>query len=461
MSTAIADPPEVKAKPVAEAKPKPDSGAARRFAEGITGTKEKEKAKPDEKPKEGDGKPAAAAPKPKADKSKPAATPPAPVLDRETIASAVAEGMERGSKKPEPTSEVKSEEVELPPAEAKRLAVLERMEKSNPDKYKGRAKAYRDSYTKLLKYSEDWEKANPGKEFNEDDEEHKEFFDKNNVDWDDDDYTEALAELKSDEKVGAARKEIDQKFATIERAEKLRSEAPKIVQSQTTAALAYFADMDGEFAKVLKADGTLDTELGKKLTEADPIKAQIIVGGASRVEELVAETYKLFTNLVDYDGKNPNHIAINSFVLSKEEQLMKKPAKEQLDSEGRPFLTADAYWKLDEKQRAKHWTFSREDVDTMLTAAIAASVKQQVQYEEEKFQRIAKARGITIPEAKAAVADEQQTPAPAVESEEEETAGDDGKPSSPSAQAQPRINEVKGGAPQTDGKSRFRDGLLG
>lgn len=452
MST-VADPPK---KTTAEAKPKPDSGAARRFAEGITGVK------PDATPPPDKTKPAATASKPKPEKAKPA--PAAPVFDRETVRDAVREGVELATKKPEDQPPKQEETPELPPQETKRIAVLERMEKANPEKYKGRAKAYRDSYIKLVKYSEEWQAANPGKEFDENDDEHKEFFDKNNVDWDDEDYTEALADLKSDEKVGAVRQEIDKKFATVERAEKLRTEAPKIAQLQTTAALAYFSDMDGDFAKLLKEDGSLDTELGKKLSESDPVKAQIIVNGATQVEELVAETYKLFTNLADFDAKNPSHSFINQFVLSKEEQLLKKPAKEQLDGEGRPFLSADAYWKLDEKERAKHWTFNREDIDTMLTHSIASNVKKQVEFEEQKFRRIAKARGISIPEAKAEAAAEQQPPVTkvaTVEEDDETPAPNEDKPSSPSAQTQPRIREVAGGDPKTDGKSKFRARLVG
>jgi hypothetical protein len=202
-------PEQVKPNPDAQEKdtkaaPKPikDAAAAEEFTNKLLGIEPEKKVEP----------PPAPPPEKPKKKSKPAEKPEPPQQpDYESLVKAAAEGAARAikpeEKKPEPPPE-----DDLPAEEKRKLAVLSQMEKNWPDKYKGLEQRYRGSLDKLLAYAERWEKEHPGKEFDEaeKDEEgneiHKEFLDKNDVDWEDDDYIDALTDIKNRLRPSSAQK---------------------------------------------------------------------------------------------------------------------------------------------------------------------------------------------------------------------------------------------------------------
>lgn len=395
-------------------------------------------------------------------------------LDRDDIAGAVAEGVARGMKKTddEPADEVKKNDVdaEMPPAEKRRIAALGVMEKSNPDKYKGIVQKYRNSLSKLVTYAEQWEKDNPGKTFNESEtdedgkEIHAKFFKDNEVDWDDEDFTDALADLKADEKVASKMSKYDEKFAAQERKDKLVELAPKIESAKVEEARAYFSEVDADFANILKENGSVDHEALKKLRETDPVKTAIVTAGADNLEAYTGEVTKLFSVDKSYDPENPIHTDINRFILRKEAQELALPREQQIDDKGRLFCAAKEYHALPEKEKSKRWTFEQSDIRGLLRAAIIKRTKAQIELEEKKFAEMAKARGMAIPDKKVAAAPVKKEEAPkkkVTEADEEDADLNGDKPDSPSASSQTRVNgSGDKGDEGKEGVSKFRSKYL-
>lgn len=349
------------------------------------------------------------------------------------------------SDEPKPAAEVESK---LSADEQKRVATLKHMETANPEKYKGVTKRYEDSLSKFYDYADKWEKDHPGETFDEDAEEHKEFREANEkgLDWEDEDYTDARADIKAKEAVENFRKENGQKFEQLEQQEKLRQSAPAIATARVNNARDFFEKLGGEFKDLLAENGVVDTKLGAKLSGEDPIQWEIATNSADLTEKLVEENYKLFNALTPFDVKNPLHTAVNGLILSKEAQLMALPAEDQLDGQGRKFYPVNEYWKLSDAQRKHGWTFTQKEVEALLINATLKQAKTQIKAEQEKFDRVLKARGIT-PTPK---------PAPVIPPVEEEI---EEKPRTPALASTPREN---GGAAavENDPQEKFLKGFL-
>ena len=358
-----------------------------------------------------------------------------PVIDEEKLGAAIARGM-KPAEKTEPVADEKSE---LPADEQRNLKVLEAMEKANPEKYKGVSETYMSNLAALQDYAAKWQEEHPGEEFDENADEHKDFMAKREIEWDDNDFTEALADIKAEEKIVKRMDEVNKKFETIDQKERLQAAAPKVNAAKVASAKTFFAGMEGDFAKVFDEKGVLNVKHMEGLRDSDPLKFSIILTAAQRLENLVSENYKLFNGLVPYIESNPVHQAISKFAISKEQQLTAKPANEQLDDRGRLFKTAAEFYKLPVDQRNRYWTFSREDLDLMMASTQIKYAKTTISAEEKRFDSIAKARGLKKGDAASASAAPAARPA---EEAEEEVVDD--KPASPSARGTPRVAVVAG-----------------
>jgi hypothetical protein len=418
--------------------------------------------KPDDKAKPEDKKPA------KKPKKETPVEAPAPLTADDLSAATAAAVRVVLDERDKPKAEEKQPDPDenLPEEHKRTVRILERMEKDKGDKYKGLPQKYREFLDELVTYAEKWETDHPGKQFNEDDEEHSEFFAKQ-PEWDDEDYTDAVADIKLDQRLGAEREETAKKLSVLEKQEKFRQAIPKIRSVKVSNARTYFSQMGDQFKDLLKEDGSVDKAVEQKAMDADPITAQIVISGANTVETYTGDCHALFNNVIDYNAKNPVHAQIANFALEKERQLLKKTPKEQRDEKGRRFVPAADYWKMPEADRQKCWTFSENDVNLMLTAAIVKQTKQQIQAEEDKFARRAKARGLDLNGSAADKAKEngkvaeEKVVEKKPEDEEEEIVETE-KPRSPSAAPGPRGAgaEIDKNKP-AEGVTKFVTGFLG
>lgn len=379
------------------------------------------------------------------------------------IAAAAAEGVARVLKPEQKAKEADKTNPDdaLAPEEKRKLAVLGHMETLFPDRYKGLADKYRTGQKELETYAAKWEKENPGREFDETDDDHKEFMADHNVDWLEEDYIEAVADMRAEQKHADAQKQSSDKVTALEmkvnRREKLTEAAPAIATEQTFARKKLWADFKQD---ALNEAGFPDRDKITALNAKDPISTAYRIAAAKDLDAEVETIYMLMPpdehrvagrGLVDYDPKNPVHVEMGRFCDETEKLLSAKPIEEKTDADGRVFLPAEDYYKLPKEKRANHWTLTAHDVAFLRARKIAKETQAFIAREEQKLKNFAKARGYTPP------ADAENE-----DSTVDETHADDGteKPHSPSLGGESRLaaakNKAGAGAPG-GGKNFFSD----
>lgn len=422
-------------------------------AEEKAAREKEEKAKADRKKadkEKADRKKAAAARRP-AETEKP--------LNAEAIAEAAARGVATALKPKEDETKAKEKEQapELTESQKRKVAVLAQMEKMAPDKYKGIADRFKTSTIELKKYADKWENEHPGQEFNEEDAEHEEFFNRNNVDWEDDDYTEALADMKAQTAVEEERKKTNERLSKFERAEKLRESQPEIAKSQIQPARLIWNQFGKDFSDVVSPEGQLNMEKLVELRKADPVAFDLRAQAANALNAEVAELYKTMNGLVDYDAKNPIHLNIGNFAMDEEKRMAEKPLEDRLNEKQQDFLPAAEYWKLPKAKREEYWTFSVNDLAALRAADLAVRTNKIIESEEKRLSMWAESRGFTKGE-------KASTPPPAKTDEiEEPPEPADDKPHSPQSGSESRMTATRraAGNAQPDPLSVFMDRQLG
>lgn len=362
---------------------------------------------------------------------------PGPSLTPDQIAEAAARGVATALAPKKDEEVKKNEEPELSPADQRKVTVLEQMEKMEPEKYKGLAQRFKDSSAALKAYAEQWEKDHPGQEFNEEDAEHEEFFNKHDVDWSDEDYTEAVAEMRTQKALEEERKKTNERLSVFERNEKLREAAPEIAKAQTQPARLLWGQFGKDFADIVDANGVLNIEKALELKKSDPLTFGARVQAAKALDVEVGELYKVMNGLSDYDAKNPAHVAIGNFATHEELKMQKRPIEDRMDAEGRDFLPAADYYKLSKTKREEYWTFGVADLAALRAADLADLTTKLITAEEENHKKWAELRGFKKGEVAAAPAQEAKV--------EDETPSepDDGKPKGPSSSSESRMTAAR------------------
>lgn len=443
------------APPAKPAEPKVDATQLASFARDFLGKQmEGQPPKPDEvkpKPEGQPGAPAAAAApaapaapaKPKAPK-KPAKvqprieppTPPAPALTPEQIAEAAAKGVAEVMRPGLATAP----KTELTAVEQRRFSTLQHMERMYPEKYVGIAERYKTSMLELQKYADDWEKAHPGETFDESADEHESFFAKHDVDWEDDDYTEAVADIRTTEKLADERKKADQRMSKLERSERLRQAAPEIGAHQTAGATVFWKNTTKELADVIKPDGSVDLPKLEEAKKKDPIGYTLRVNAANLLNHEIAELYKVMNGLADFDPKQPAHVAMGQFAVEMETDLMRRSDEDKRDADGRMFLPAAEYWKVAKDRRENYyWTFSPAELAALRAHSLSTQTEKDIVAEHQRQREYALAMGWKPPEGGESAAPVGGEP------QGGEPAAGGGKPESPGGAAESRMHAAATG----------------
>ena len=384
----------------------PASAAAVEFASRYLGATAPSKKKKDE----GDGKkkPAAGPPKKSTPKPAPAPAPAPPGIDEEKLGRALGEGVVKAMEAKRESSAAKSE-VKLDPSEDRKIKVLQQMEASWPDRYKGISTTFATSMEDLRAYAKKWEQDHPGKKFDQDDEEHAEFISalESKLEYDEDDYIDALADLKIKGKGAPApdpkTEELNQRLSRFERSEKIRELQPELAKSGAEAGNEFWRLLtlkteDKILEGVVGEGGAINMEVLQSIQSSDPDRFQAMVSAATNVESLSGLTALLDRGLVDFDAANPAHKFLSDFAMKSEERMVERDPEKQLNAEGLPFVSREKWVKLTAEERGRVWTFSAQDLNRLLAADYAKNVAAVLKSEEEKFQRRAKLKGLITEE---------------------------------------------------------------
>lgn len=378
-----------------------------------------------------------------------------PSMTPEAIAAAAAEGVARAMKpepaaKPEPT---KSPVDDLPAKEKRKVEVMQRMEKLYPDDYKDLSKRYVESLLKVSKYADEWEANHPGETFDEDAEEHRAFYDANNVDWEDHDFNAAIADMVAEKKAEGVTKEANERLSAVERAEKVREAQGTIAAETTEGHRIFWKSCGEEFADMLDKDGNVNKAKVDEIAKNDPLAFNRLIEGINQLNVEVAETYKVMHGLAPFDPKNVAHVTMMQYVADKEKAFSQLPEADQLDNEQRRFLPREKYYALPKDKRDDYWCLGFKDIKALRSADLARERLKIIEQEEAAHRTWAEARGFKVPEkAKKPAGQAPQPPPPNHDSSGR-------KPVTPSAGGETRLAAAveAAGAEASEGVKSFLD----
>lgn len=355
--------------------------------------------------------PKAAKPEPKGDdapkKRKVSAVKPAPEparIDEDKLGKAIGESV-AAAIKPKGDSDGKAED-KVDPTEERRFKVMKQMEENHPERYKGHADKFKANMRKLRDYAAKWEKDNPGKEFDESAEEHSEFIDglESDVEYDDDDYAEALADVRIKEKAPKPDDEKSKKFEDLEnrlsefeRKEEIAKSGAKIAKLSADSGNEFWNRLGDDFKGVINTDGTVNLQRLEALKTEDGDRYSLVVKAAMDTEAFAREIFLLNNGLQKYDQSNGVHKFLSDVALEAERKMLERDPEKQLDDGGRQFVAMNDWVKLSDEQKKAHWTFDQEDLAFIVASKIAKDTREHIKADEEAFMRRAKARGM-LPE---------------------------------------------------------------
>lgn len=297
----------------------------------------------------------------------------------------------------------------LTPQQKKKLTIIKRMEELNPAA-KGKAEAFTNAALKLANYQKDWEKTNKGKTFDIQDGEHEEFLKDNDVQIDPDEYQEAMADLRAEEKVRPFQEKAKAEEAEKARVLRVNTLMPDIIKRQREAGKSFISELGDDFKGLFDENNNIIVAERDKLLQRK-VYAQALQTAAN-VETVAAELMAIATDLVRFDAKNPLHVEIFQLVERQEQAIKKLPADQQTDG-GRQFATSAEWSQMSESERQRHWHLTDAELAALYADEMALSVKKAIADEDAEFDRQARQRGLIKGEPAPIPAAPVTQPAPA------------------------------------------------
>ena len=363
-----------------------------------TGKRKKAEPKPEEKPAEDatenpkpEDKPAKPEKKAKVEpeedaEEKTARKPRKPRVEPEEedddVADRIEKGFEKVAKKLEKQApkEEKADPIGLSKKDADKLRVFEEMAKEKGDEYGDLPAQFKSFVSKEAKYKAAWEKKNPGEAFDPNSDDHSDFYEQNEPVFEQDDYVDARAELKSAELFDRKQKALEEKMSKRER----EAQFEKVAKEAA-------ADVGDALATSLKGE---KTDL-KTLAAEDPVQAKYIKEAQGDLENLVSELFKVFTpdkNSKPFDGENKVHGVLYNQLQSYEDGLLQMEQQDTMMGNKR-FTTIERFAKMSPEQQARHWSVFLEPklVKDYLIQDFSKMVKDKITEDEQLWsQRVSK-----------------------------------------------------------------------
>jgi len=369
-------------KPVAEPKMKPEENPGVKAK-----TPEPAKAPADTKPAD-PAKPAAEtvpASDPAAKPADPEPPAPAPAKPAKTkkepdVEGAVERGFDRIADKlkqqpAQPAPKPAESESALTAKDKSKLAVFKEMAKSNPElatlpgQFEAFVKAEKDYVAK-------WTAENPGKKFDPTADDHSEFYDEHEPQYDPDEYVEAKASM-------IARDTVDSRL----KADREKSEQAARTASIEQRGVALAKESADELAAAVAGEGiTL-----KKLEAEDPFAFREVKRASEEMATIAKEAVRLFSpdSTTPLDPKNPVHGVLFNRLLAYEGEIQRLEPEDRVKAgpNGRPlqFATLADFQEMSAAQQAKHWTLAMEPVamKSLLVRDLAAEVNKEISAAEK------------------------------------------------------------------------------
>lgn len=274
---------------------------------------------------------------------------PAPVIDPSKLADDVAERLAAKADKKAPEVKV-DPDADLTAADKNALRVAKFMAEQSPD-MKGREGEYRAFLKAEKEYVSKWQKENPGKDFDGDDEDHEEFYSMSTPEWSSgDEFRHAETEMIADEKV-------TRKLAAHTAAETKRAMTARIEENSSKSA--------NLGAKAIFEAAGVKAKTFAELAEADPVAAEAVEAVGGETASLMATAEQLLTPSTPHRASkdNPLHASLMVRVSGYEQEMLAARTEspeamywKMADGITRQFATLDEWNGMSEKDRAGHYT---------------------------------------------------------------------------------------------------------
>ncbi len=337
-------------------------------------------------------------------------------------------------------------EDELPDKYKSDLPMLQRMEKMWPEKYRGITEKFTKSAKRVEAYKTQWETANPGREFNSEDDEHASFIAASEVDWEEGDAIDARAEIRAEQIMERERGETNKKFEELEHRLTEKDLEPSIRRRQAEVSRDLIKDLDKDLVVLIDADGRINKEELAARREADPEKVDTVMIAAANVARFIDTAERILhpSGRFKFDAKNGRHLEMAKFLVEQEDLILSNEDA-QITKDGRRFATREEWGKLDEGERRRRWMLELPDLIYLKKLEQKELAKQNIDLWEARIQKVMETRGYKKPES-----------APAAEPAKEEKAKPAAaKPSPPSATDSVKVDTGTPAIKKTDGG--FRD----
>lgn len=129
----------------------------------------------------------------------------------------------------------------------------------------------------------------------------------------------------------------------------------------------------------------------------DPLLEDAVKNMSQKAVEAGKEFLLLSTRLKDYDSRNETHKWLGDFI-AEQGDLFIKSGHPSLKRSGKSFAPRAKFNTMNADERAKHFTFSDEDVLNIIAINAKAAAEHQAKTEREKFERMGYTR-VKVPQA--------------------------------------------------------------
>ncbi len=303
----------------------------------------------------------------------------------EAATRAVSKALSKPEEKPAP----KPPEDALTPAERKQFNIYQELEAWKPEAYKGVTEKYLGSLKEIQDYVKTWAKENPGVQFDPNDEQHNEFFERIEPPVDEDDWDDAKANIRAREISSQAVKPLNDKLQAMEQERARNMMEPVLQQKALQGVHMLLNEFDPELAvEIGKPEGV------KELQEKDPITAGILNHVAGIVSSLVAEIVRLHDPNagIPFNANNPAHKEIADFILSQEARIAKLPREDQM-RDGKRFMGRFDYRSLTPDEKGSYWFLDQDDITYLLAQKYAIQARKIREEAVTKFNETAEKLG--------------------------------------------------------------------
>ena len=306
----------------------------------------------------------------------------------------------------------REEQIDIPEEFRDEVERLREVQKLHPNDYKGRdlAKEFLESSQKERDYEKKWRKANPGVDFDWDDEEHSDFVDQNAVEVDERHLKNAERSIIKEQAI----QEAEERFA-----KKYGQDIEEVRRSRTEAQLAPLRQQVDQMAsksllEALRPDlvETFATDKAKVVEEIknDPIAMEAVAAVEQWSLPALDAAVRVINNPNSYNSKSPEVQRLVNTAMHVEKVLSSVPRDERpVAEDGRKFSTMRDYANMPASQRAKYYTVRDEELVPQLIIKTAQYEAGRIKSDlENKAESFAKRMGYTKTESKPSQKTEQK-----------------------------------------------------